>query len=239
MKSRPVQEEDLRGVTPVAPSPTDSLEHAIDPVQMQYLETSTDSLEPTFQEIEVEQRPDSVEDTSLTEYEMVPRIMEASTTDSLDGTATIEKVISLISDLYKSKYIKFQDSLLEGASQGIESTQSTHGLLSGDTMGTLVTDDDRDSLDGEVSNMLQSYPTTLTTFQTTVVGPDGSLQTISRRVETRVTDPLVSHVTFTGTESQERLDQLPDDEQFETVDTEGNVTRTTFHREHDQPHPQF
>ncbi|KAF1757178.1 hypothetical protein GCK72_013633 [Caenorhabditis remanei] len=222
MKSRPVQEEDLRGVTPVAPSPTDSLEHAIDPVQMQYLETSTDSLEPTFQEIEVEQRPDSVEDTSLTEYEMVPRIMEASTTDSLDGTATIEK-----------------DSLLEGASQGIESTQSTHGLLSGDTMGTLVTDDDRDSLDGEVSSMLQSYPTTLTTFQTTVVGPDGSLQTISRRVETRVTDPLVSHVTFTGTESQERLDQLPDDEQFETVDTEGNVTRTTFHREHDQPHSQF
>ncbi|ULT94542.1 hypothetical protein L3Y34_003779 [Caenorhabditis briggsae] len=222
LKSRPVQDEDLRVVTPVAPSPTDSLEHALDPVQMQYLETSTDSLEPTFQEIEVEQRPDSVEDTSLTEYEMVPRVMEASTTDSLDGTATIEK-----------------DSVLEGASQGIESTQSTHGLLSGDTMGTVVTDDDRDSLDGEVSSMLQSYPTTLTTFQTTVVGPDGSLQTISRRVETRVTDPLVSHVTFTGTESQERLDQLPDDEQFETVDTEGNVTRTTFHREHDQQHPQF
>ncbi|CAO4373480.1 unnamed protein product [Caenorhabditis nigoni] len=222
LKSRPVQDEDLRVVTPIAPSPTDSLEHALDPVQMQYLETSTDSLEPTFQEIEVEQRPDSVEDTSLTEYEMVPRVMEASTTDSLDGTATIEK-----------------DSVLEGASQGIESTQSTHGLLSGDTMGTVVTDDDRDSLDGEVSSMLQSYPTTLTTFQTTVVGPDGSLQTISRRVETRVTDPLVSHVTFTGTESQERLDQLPDDEQFETVDTEGNVTRTTFHREHDQQHPQF
>ncbi|EGT38602.1 hypothetical protein CAEBREN_30747 [Caenorhabditis brenneri] len=223
LKSRPVQEEDLRVITPVAPSPTDSLEHAVDPIQMQYLETSTDSLEPTFQEIEVEQRPESVEDTSLTEYEMVPRVMEASTTDSLDGTATIER-----------------DSVLEGASQGIESTQSTHGLLSGDTMGTVVTDDDRDSLDGEVSSMLQSYPTTLTTFQTTVVGPDGSLQTISRRVETRVTDPLISHVTFTGTESQERLDQLPDDEQFETVDTEGNVTRTTFHREHDQqPHPHF
>uniref|UniRef100_A0A1I7T837 SEA domain-containing protein n=1 Tax=Caenorhabditis tropicalis TaxID=1561998 RepID=A0A1I7T837_9PELO len=222
LKSRPVQEEDLRVITPVAPSPTDSLEHAIDPIQIQYLETSTDSLEPTFQEIEVEQRPDSVEDTSLTEYEMVPRVMEASTTDSLDGTNTIEK-----------------DSVLEGASQGIESTQSTHGLLSGDTMGTLVTDDDRDSLDGEVTSMLQSYPTTLTTFQTTVLGPDGSLQTISRRVETRVTDPLISHVTFTGTESQERLDQLPDDEQFETVDTEGNVTRTTFHREHDQQHPQF
>lgn len=55
----------------------------------------------------------------------------------------------------------------------------------------------------------------------------------------QVTDPLVSHVTFTGTESQERLDQLPDDEQFETVDTEGNVTRTTFHREHDQQQPHF
>lgn len=53
-------------------------------------------------------------------------------------------------------------------------------------MGTLVTDDDKDSLDGEVSSMLQSYPTTLTTFQTTVVGPDGTVQTISRRVETRV-----------------------------------------------------
>ncbi|CAI2352099.1 unnamed protein product [Caenorhabditis sp. 36 PRJEB53466] len=220
LKSRPVQEEDLRVITPIAPSPTDSLEHSIDPIQLQYLETSTDSLEPTFQEIEVEQRPDSVEDTSLTEYEVVPKIMEASTTDSLDGAATIER-----------------DSLLEGASQGIESTQSTHGLLSGDTMRTLVTDDDdddKDSLDGEVSSMLQSYPTTLTTFQTTAIGTDGTVQTISRRVETKVTDPLVSHVTFTGTESQERLDQLPDDQQFETVDTEGNVTRTTYRRDHDQ-----
>uniref|UniRef100_A0A8R1HNT8 Uncharacterized protein n=1 Tax=Caenorhabditis japonica TaxID=281687 RepID=A0A8R1HNT8_CAEJA len=216
LHSRPVQEEDLRAATPVAPSPTDSLEHQVDPMQFQYLETSTDSLEPTFQEIEVEQRADSAEDTSLAEYEMVPRVMETSTTDSLDGgIAPTEK-----------------DSLLEGASQGIESTQSTHGMLSGDTVGNVVTDDeDKDSLDGEVSSMLQSYPTTLTTFQTTVVGPDGTVQTISRRVETRVTDPLVSHVTFTGTESQERLDQLPHEEQFETVDTEGNVTRTTFRRE--------
>ncbi|CAB3409339.1 unnamed protein product [Caenorhabditis bovis] len=213
MKTQPVQEEDIRGVTPLATSPTDSLEHnVITATQMHYLETSTDSLEPTFQEIEVEQRPDSVDDNSLTEYEVVPKAMEASITDSLD--TRLDK-----------------DSLLEGASQGPES-QDTHGLLSGDTVGTLAEDDDKDSLDGEMGRMLRTYPTTLTTFQTTSVSPDGVVQTISRRVETRVTDPIVSHVMFTGTESQERLDQLPDEEQFETVDAEGNVTRTTFRRQH-------
>ncbi|CAD6190705.1 unnamed protein product [Caenorhabditis auriculariae] len=192
MKTRPVNDEDVRGATPIAASPTDSLEREHLP-SIQMLETSTDSLEPTFQEVSVApDAPDSMDETSLAEYED-------------------------------------KDSLLEGASQGVES-QDTFGLLSGDTVGTYH-DEDKDSLDGDMANMLRSYPTTLTTFETTAVRPDGSVQTISRRVETRVRDPLLSHVTFTGTESEERLNQLPDEEQFETVDSEGNVTRTVFRRQ--------
>ena len=41
----------------------------------------------------------------------------------------------------------------------------------------------------------------------------------------------MSHVTFTGTESQERLNQLPIEQPIETVDTQGNVTRTLFKRQ--------
>ncbi|CAI5449460.1 unnamed protein product [Caenorhabditis angaria] len=204
LKSIPVDE---RVTTPIAPpSPTDSLEQQqqhLTAEQAMYLETSTDSLEPLVEQRRLdddEKRPDS----TAAEYEIVSKVMETSVADSLDGGIPIDK-----------------DSVLEGASQGPES-QSTHGLLSGDTIGTLAEEDDKDSLDDDMDRMLRSYPTTLTTFQTTSVLPDGSVQTISRRVETRVTDPLVSHVTFTGTESQERLDQLPDDEQFETVDAEGN-----------------
>ncbi|KHJ93447.1 hypothetical protein OESDEN_06644 [Oesophagostomum dentatum] len=80
-----------------------------------------------------------------------------------------------------------RDSLLEGASQEMTS-QDTQALLSGDTEETYQEhdDDDRDSLGGEMDSMLRDYPTTLTTFETTAIAPDGTVQTISRRVETRV-----------------------------------------------------
>ncbi|KJH48875.1 hypothetical protein DICVIV_05001 [Dictyocaulus viviparus] len=98
-------------------------------------------------------------------------------------------------------------------------------------------DDDRDSLGGDMDRMLRDYPTTLTTFETTAIEPDGTVQTISRRVETRVRDPILSHVTFTGTESEERVRDLPMEEQFETVDAEGNITRTVCRRRSPpQPH---
>lgn len=53
---------------------------------------------------------------------------------------------------------------------------------------------DKDSLDGVV----QSYPTTLTTFETIQTKEDGTTETITRRVLTRVTDPVHSRVRFTG-----------------------------------------
>uniref|UniRef100_A0A0K0CZW5 IgA FC receptor n=1 Tax=Angiostrongylus cantonensis TaxID=6313 RepID=A0A0K0CZW5_ANGCA len=168
VKTRPIDEEDLQAVTPLA-SPIDSLEREPIRATLPLLETSTDSLEPSYQEIEshVVQRESDV--SSLAEYEV--------------------------------------------------GTYQEHD------------DDDKDSLECDMDTMLRDYPTTLTTFETTAIRPDGTVQTISRRVETRVRDPVMSHVTFTGTESEERVLNLPVEEQFETVDAEGNITRTVCRRQ--------
>ncbi|VDL77087.1 unnamed protein product [Nippostrongylus brasiliensis] len=166
VKTRPIDEEDLRAATPVA-SPVDSLEHERLSTQVPLLETSTDSLEPSYERIEMQAQRDS-DLSSLAEYEV--------------------------------------------------GTYQEHD------------DDDKDSLGGDMDSMLRDYPITLTTFETTAIAPDGTMQTISRRVETRVRDPVMSHVTFTGTESEERVRDLPVEEQFETVDAEGNVTRTVCRR---------
>ncbi|VDP13212.1 unnamed protein product, partial [Heligmosomoides polygyrus] len=209
VKTKPIDEDDLRAVTPVA-SPVDSLER--EPIAvaaaLPLLQTSTDSLEPSYERIEESQAQRDSDASSL-----------ADTRDSLENIP------------------HERDSLLEGASQDMTS-QDTHNLLSGDTVGTYQEhdDDDKDSLGGDMDTMLRDYPTTLTTFETTAIAPDGSMQTISRRVETRVRDPVMSHVTFTGTESEERVRELPMEEQFETVDAEGNVTRTVCRR-FTPPHP--
>ncbi|RCN35777.1 hypothetical protein ANCCAN_18336, partial [Ancylostoma caninum] len=210
VKTRPIDEEDLRAATPIA-SPVDSLEREPIAAAIPLLETSTDSLEPSYERVEARTQRDS-EASSLAEYEVITRL-EESVRDSLENIP------------------HERDSLLEGASQDMTS-QDTHALLSGDTVGTYQEhdDDDKDSLGGEMDTMLRDYPTTLTTFETTAIAPDGTVQTISRRVETRVRDPILSHVTFTGTESEERVRELPLEEQFETVDAEGNVTRTVCRR---------
>ncbi|VDO45025.1 unnamed protein product [Haemonchus placei] len=218
VKTRPIDEEDLRAATPIA-SPVDSLEREPIPVSsLPILETSTDSLEPSYERIETQTQRDS-DTSSLAEYEVITRLGE-SERDSLENIP------------------HERDSLLEGASQDIMTSQDTQALLSGDTVGTYQEhdDDDRDSLGGDMDTMLRDYPTTLTTFETTAIRPDGTVQTISRRVETRVRDPVMSHVTFTGTESEERVRELPLEEQFETVDAEGNVTRTVCRR-YSPPHP--
>ncbi|VDM54562.1 unnamed protein product, partial [Angiostrongylus costaricensis] len=212
VKTRPIDEEDLQTVTPLA-SPIDSLEREPIRATLPLLETSTDSLEPSYQAIEshVVQRDSDV--SSLAEYEVITPL-EDSVKDSLENIP------------------HERDSLLEGASQEMTS-QDTHALLSGETVGTFQEhdDDDKDSLECDMDTMLRDYPTTLTTFETTAIGPDGTVQTISRRVETRVRDPVMSHVTFTGTESEERVRNLPVEEQFETVDAEGNITRTVCRRQ--------
>ncbi|KAJ1362330.1 hypothetical protein KIN20_021853 [Parelaphostrongylus tenuis] len=185
VKTRPIDEEDLHAVTPLA-SPVDSLEHEPIVVTLPLLETSTDSLEPSYQAIESHDVQRDSDVSSLAEYEVITPL-EDSAKDSLENIP------------------HERDSLLEGASQEMTS-QDTHGLLSGETVGTYQEhdDDDKDSLEGDIDTMLRDYPTTLTTFETTAIGPDGTVQTISRRVETRVRDPVMSHVTFTGTESEER-----------------------------------
>ncbi|CAJ0604220.1 unnamed protein product [Cylicocyclus nassatus] len=184
VKTRPIDEEDLRSATPIA-SPVDSLEHEPIVSTIPLLETSTDSLEPSYERVEAHPQRDS-EVSSLAEYEVITRL-DDSVRDSLENIP------------------HERDSLLEGASQDMTS-QDTRAMLSGDTVETYQEhdDDDKDSLGGEMDTMLRDYPTTLTTFETTAIAPDGTVQTISRRVETRVRDPIMSHVTFTGTESEER-----------------------------------
>uniref|UniRef100_A0A914YT93 Uncharacterized protein n=1 Tax=Panagrolaimus superbus TaxID=310955 RepID=A0A914YT93_9BILA len=123
-----------------------------------------------------------------------------------------------------------QDSLLEGVSQSNLSQETQ--MLSGDTVATYQEyqdeddDDDKDSL----TDVIDSYPTTLTTFETVQRKDDGSVETISRRVMTRVTDPVHSRVRFTGTEDERRLHNIPVDHPVETVDEEGNVTTTQCRR---------
>ena len=198
VKTKPISQR----ATPTAPSEADSLErNVMTTSDIVLLETSTDSLEPSGVILGEERRQsvggsvDRVESQqkrspsaeSLEGFEVVSK-MQASTNDSLENIA------------------QEKDSLLEGASQEMTS-QDTHGMLSADTMETYG-EEDKDSLSGDMENMLERYPTTLTTFETTAVTPDGTVQTISRRVETRVRDPIMSHVAFTGTESEDRLREL-------------------------------
>ncbi|VDM65361.1 unnamed protein product [Strongylus vulgaris] len=68
VKTRPIDEEDLRSATPIA-SPVDSLEHEPIVSTIPLLETSTDSLEPSYERVETHTQRDS-EVSSLAEYEV-------------------------------------------------------------------------------------------------------------------------------------------------------------------------
>uniref|UniRef100_A0A915ESS1 Uncharacterized protein n=1 Tax=Ditylenchus dipsaci TaxID=166011 RepID=A0A915ESS1_9BILA len=102
------------------------------------------------------------------------------------------------------------------------SSQDT-GLSAGtDTTFQEEYEDDKDSLDG----IVRAYPTTLTTFETVQMREDGSTETITRRVITQVTDPVHSRVRFTGTESEDQLRNIQEQQPIESVDEEGNITTT-------------
>ncbi|KHJ93446.1 hypothetical protein OESDEN_06643, partial [Oesophagostomum dentatum] len=68
VKTRPIDEEDLRAQTPVA-SPVDSLDREPIVAALPLLETSTDSLEPSYERVETHTQRDS-EASSLAEYEV-------------------------------------------------------------------------------------------------------------------------------------------------------------------------
>ncbi|VDK49800.1 unnamed protein product, partial [Anisakis simplex] len=209
IKSVPVVEEN-QVVTPVA-SPADSIEQGFEQVIPELLQTSTDSLEPIISgTIEI---VTSKNERVFEEYELTEKITEDSLRDSLENIP------------------HDRDSLLEGTSSQEMASQDTHGMLSGDTFQEYQ-EDERDSLSGDLDVMLGDYPTTLTTFETTQLNDNGCVQTISRRVLTRVKDPVISHVQFTGTENEARVCQLATEEEYETVDAEGNVTKTILHRRH-------
>ncbi|KIH52810.1 hypothetical protein ANCDUO_17080 [Ancylostoma duodenale] len=72
VKTRPIDEEDLRAATPIA-SPVDSLEREPIAAAIPLLETSTDSLEPSYERVEARTQRDS-EASSLAEYEVSEEI---------------------------------------------------------------------------------------------------------------------------------------------------------------------
>ncbi|ETN75916.1 hypothetical protein NECAME_12066, partial [Necator americanus] len=90
VKTRPIDEEDLRAATPVA-SPVDSLEREPIAVALPLLETSTDSLEPSYERVETHTQRDS-EASSLAEYEVRDPVMSHVT---FTGTESEERVREL------------------------------------------------------------------------------------------------------------------------------------------------
>lgn len=112
---RPLQDEDLRAATPTAPSPVDSLEdeRIVRAAATMALETSTDSLEPSYQIVE-----DEGEASKRDDFGGIPPQMVSSMRDSLENLQ-VDK-----------------DSLLEGASVDMGASQDTHGMLSSSTVGT-------------------------------------------------------------------------------------------------------
>ncbi|PIO62100.1 hypothetical protein TELCIR_16356 [Teladorsagia circumcincta] len=151
VKTRPIDEEDLRAATPIA-SPVDSLEREPVPASaLPLLETSTDSLEPSYERIESQAQRDS-DTSSLAEFSGV--------------------LITYMS--FDLAPVVVFGAVKERGGEAKVGTYQEHD------------DDDKDSLGGDMDTMLRDYPTTLTTFETTAIRPDGTVQTISRRVETRV-----------------------------------------------------
>uniref|UniRef100_A0A915PQ79 Uncharacterized protein n=1 Tax=Setaria digitata TaxID=48799 RepID=A0A915PQ79_9BILA len=206
IKAIPV-EEDPQMPTPLA-SPTDSIERNFEKFVPEVMETSIDSLEINLSPVQTQ--GDLVGENYLTEYEVIDKVYQ----DVHDSLEVIPQG---------------RDSMLKERASIQELTKDKQALLSDDgTMG-IYQEEEKDSLVGDM-DMLRDYPTTLTTFETTQINADGSTEIISRRVLTRVTDPVISHVQFTGTENEHRLRDLEREEEFETTDVEGNVTRTTLHR---------
>ncbi|KJH48874.1 putative phage head-tail adaptor [Dictyocaulus viviparus] len=128
VKTRPIDEEDLRTVTPIA-SPVDSLEREPIAVTLPLLETSTDSLEPSYQHIETTYTQRDSDVSSLAEYEV-----------RLYSYRRKRNVVTHFEENMKDSLENIpheRDSLLEGASQEMTS-QDTHGLLSGDTVRPVI-----------------------------------------------------------------------------------------------------
>ncbi|VDD95546.1 unnamed protein product [Enterobius vermicularis] len=201
IKSVPVS-EDKQISTPLA-SPTDSIEKGFERVDPTMLETSTDSLE-IYDPISTQQLKISEGERGFISVEKIGGELR----DSLEDIVQ-EKTISAGRD--------FPDAdIPQTSSEVLQALQDINV--------------EKDSLSGDLDTEAEDYPTTLTTFETTQVLDDGYIETISRRVLTKVKDPVITHVQFTGTENEERVRQLARQEQYETSDPDGNVTKTIYIR---------
>ncbi|CAD5218946.1 unnamed protein product [Bursaphelenchus okinawaensis] len=173
------------------------------------------------------------DEDSLNEAQMAADAMITSA-DSLEPSGRVirdanrmETSVDSLEPQYSGSRQQHDDSLLDEGTSGGAQSQDTQAVLSADTAGTFqeYQDDDRDSLEGA----LEDYET-ITTFQTVQQRDDGTTETITRKVRTRVTDPVHSHVRFTGTENEDRLRNIEPEQEIESVDEEGNITKTIRRR---------
>uniref|UniRef100_A0A0N5AYZ9 Cardiomyopathy-associated protein 5 n=1 Tax=Syphacia muris TaxID=451379 RepID=A0A0N5AYZ9_9BILA len=208
VKSVPINDKKQMSTTPLA-SPTDSIERDYEKHNDQaVLRSSTDSLEIYDHSNHLNQ-PGQESDTLINAMESTSDFLK----DSLEDIIT-EKPAA------KSSVLETDKPQTSANVSAIESHQ---------------TDAEKDSLGGDLDSEYETYPTTVTTFETTQVNNEGYIETISRRVLTRVTDPVITHVQFTGTENEERVRQLASQEQYETSDLDGNVTKTVYIRREASP----
>uniref|UniRef100_A0A0N4ZBK6 Microtubule-associated protein futsch n=1 Tax=Parastrongyloides trichosuri TaxID=131310 RepID=A0A0N4ZBK6_PARTI len=141
--------------------------------------------------------------------------------------------------IIQARSIRGHDAIDNDSLLGFSSSNQTEDSNTNTSQNTEDTfqeyhEDDKDSLEGDLSHEGSDIPTTITTFKSTKVSPSGSTEIISRRVLTKVTDPVICRVKFTGTESEERLQSLDSNVRIETTDAEGNVTTTVKHQEQSQ-----
>uniref|UniRef100_A0A0N5BZ51 PACT_coil_coil domain-containing protein n=1 Tax=Strongyloides papillosus TaxID=174720 RepID=A0A0N5BZ51_STREA len=184
------------------------------------LETSIDSLEVSnVYCIDDDERNQEHESKYEDEFDREPR--------SIGGTIIEAHAIPSSEALDNDSLLGFSSS---------NQTEDSNTYTSQNTEDTFQEyhDDDKDSLEGDLTIVGGNVPTTITTFKSTKISPDGNTEVISRRVLTKVTDPIICRVKFTGTESEERLQSLNPNMCVETTDAEGNVTTTVKHEQSKQ-----
>ena len=140
-----------------------------------------------------------------------------TSSDSLEPLAVDTAIVTL--DEPSAGELHMMETSIDSLEGGRSAAAAVGALVVGGGGGDEA---DRDSIEGD------DY--SVTTYETVQTAPDGSTATITRRVLTRDSNPIHSHVRFTGTEDAARLHHIETDERVESLDAEGNVTTTIMRR---------
>jgi hypothetical protein len=154
--------------------------------------------------------------------------------DSLDGD---DRVVEHV----KTPVAEYAPAMFGGGGSGGGGGQSSAEHIRTDEHGNYINVDGQpvhgDSLHHEQLHLVE-YPCTLTTYQTSQRRPDGTVRVITRTVRTRVSDPTLTSVRFTGSDTMQLIDdhlrQMDEENEeraeFDSVDEMGNQTKTVITR---------